>query len=79
MSTITRKDQQDTAAKLRNLLSIYEQNYDLISIGAYKSGTNPVLDEAIKKITAINHFLMQGVDEAFEYDKTVELMKKSIS
>lgn len=79
MSEITDKKQQAIASKLRNLLSIYNQNYDLVSIGAYKSGSNPLLDEAIRKIAKINEFLTQDVDETFSYDETIALMEKAIS
>ena len=39
----------------------YDDNVDLISIGAYKSGTNPVLDDAIAHNDKINNFLKQRV------------------
>ena len=60
--------------KLRNLLSLYNNNADLISIGAYKHGTNPALDEAIRKIDKINEFLMQRVEESYTLEETVQLL-----
>ena len=56
MSEIADKPQRDAASKMRNLLSVYYSNYDLVSIGAYKKGTNPALDEALKKIDKINAY-----------------------
>ncbi len=79
MTEITDKKQQAIASKLRNLLSIYNQNYDLISIGAYKSGTNAQLDEALKKITKINDFLKQEITDAFTIEQTLELMEKAVT
>lgn len=79
MSEITDKAQQQTAAKLRNLLSVYNTNFDLIAIGAYKKGSNPALDEAVKKIDKINAFLQQATDEAFSYEDTVRLMTEAVS
>lgn len=78
MSEITPRDQQDFAAKLRNLMSIYDANFDLVSIGAYKKGTNKSLDEAIEKIDKINEFLIQRTDEAFEYNDTVAMLREVI-
>ncbi|MDE5993600.1 MAG: FliI/YscN family ATPase, partial [Oscillospiraceae bacterium] len=78
MTEITDKDQQNTASKMRNLLSVYYANYDLVSIGAYKKGTNPALDEALRKIDKINAFLQQATDEAFSYEETVKMMKDAI-
>jgi flagellum-specific ATP synthase len=75
MTDITTKEHQETAARLRNLLSVYNQNYDLISIGAYKPGMNKKLDEAVGKIDKINQFLMQRVDESFRFEDTENLMK----
>ena len=49
---------------------------DLISIGAYKSGTNPRLDDAIARIDRVNAFLMQKIDESFSRDQSVEIMKE---
>ena len=78
MTEIATREQQDTAAKLRNLLSLYNANYDLVSIGAYKKGTNHALDEALKKIDKINEFLVQRIDDAFTFDETVNLMAEAI-
>ncbi len=78
MSEIADKPQRDAASKMRNLLSVYYSNYDLVSIGAYKKGTNPALDEALRKIDKINAFLQQATDEAFSYEETVEMMKAAV-
>lgn len=78
MSEIADKEHKMAAAKLRNLLSVYNANYDLVSIGAYKKGTNPALDEAIKKIDKINGFLTQATDEAFSFEETVKMLKDAV-
>lgn len=74
MSAITDKEHQKLASKLRDILSIYEKNSDLISIGAYKPGTNPKLDFAVSKIDKLNAFLMQGVDDKISAEETVQQM-----
>ncbi len=78
MSEIAPKEQKQAAAQLRNLLSVYESNYDLVSIGAYKKGSNRELDDALTKIDKINAFLMQATDESFEYEDTVRLLKDAV-
>lgn len=78
MNEIADEGQKDAASKLRNLMSVYEANYDLISIGAYKKGTNPLIDEAIEKITRINSFLTQKTEDSFEYDETVRMLKEAV-
>ncbi len=78
MSEIDTPEHKQAAGQLRNLLSLYTDNSDLISIGAYKHGTNPALDEAIRKIDAINEFLMQRVDDSYSLDETVQLLLEAV-
>ena len=79
MNEIVDKEHLAIANKIRNVLSVYYANYDLISIGAYKSGTNPELDNAIRRIERINNFLRQDVEEGFDYDQTISLMKEVLT
>jgi flagellum-specific ATP synthase len=76
MTDIVSPEHRALAAKIRDLLSVYYQNYDLISIGAYKPGMNRKLDEAVSKIDKINAFLTQQVDESFTAEETEQLMKE---
>ena len=78
MSEIAPKEHKQAAAKMRNLLSTYYANYDLVSIGAYKKGTNKALDEALRKIDKINGFLTQATDEAFSFDDTVKMLMDAV-
>ncbi len=75
MSAIATPEHKKLAGRLRDLYSLYIQNEDLISIGAYKAGTNPELDYAISKIGQINQFLMQNVEEAFSVDEIVKILR----
>lgn len=79
MSSIASKEQKELAGKIRNIMSVYNANQDLISIGAYKAGSNPELDNAIKKIGQINAFLQQAVDVKFTAEQTLDLMRKVIN
>lgn len=71
MSEIVLPEHKEAAAKFRRILSTYESNYDLVSIGAYKKGTNKELDDSIEKIDRMYDFLMQGVDERFTLEETI--------
>ncbi len=75
MNDIAAKEHNDDAKKIRDILSVYYANYDLISIGAYKKGTNPKLDEAMSKIDKVNEFLTQDVNDKYSYDEILQLMK----
>ena len=79
MNDIVPREQMDAAGAMRSLMAVYDANYDLVSIGAYKSGTNPALDEALRKNGGIDSFLRQRVDEKVEYADSVEMMKEAIA
>ncbi len=49
------------AAELRRLMAAYRDAKDLIEIGAYVKGTNPVVDRSVQLRGAIDHFLRQDV------------------
>lgn len=74
MTDIVSPEHRNLAARLRDILSTYEKNADLVSIGAYKSGSNPKLDFALTKIDAINQFLTQQIDDAFSYEQSLEAL-----
>ena len=76
MNEIVDPEHKKLASRIRDIMATYEKNADLVSIGAYKPGTNPKLDFALQKIDAINGFLTQYVDESFSYEECVEQMRK---
>jgi len=63
MHSITSPVHQQKARRLKQLVSRYQQSRDLISVGAYTAGTDPILDEAILQHQKIEHFLQQGIQE----------------
>ena len=75
MTDIVSPEHRQLAARVRDVMGVYEKNSDLVSIGAYKAGTNPKLDYALSKIDGIDQFLMQGVNEGFSYDQDLEMMR----
>ncbi len=63
---------QKLANKLRQLYSLYQQNKDLISVGAYQKGSDPRIDEAIEKNGAISDFLKQNMDYAVNITQSLK-------
>ncbi len=61
MQSLLSPDDLKTANRFRRLWSLYQQNSDLIQVGAYESGTNPELDEAIRLRQALEAFLRQDM------------------
>lgn len=76
MNSIVTKEHKALAGKLKNVLATYNEAEDLINIGAYKNGSNPDIDYAIRKIKDVNAFLCQGTDEKFTFDEEIELLAK---
>lgn len=78
MVEIVDEEHRRISSRFRNMLSLYQKNSDLISIGAYKKGTNAALDEAVSKINKMNAFLQQGIDERFSYEETLGFMESIV-
>ena len=76
MVEIVSPEHRQLASKLRDIMGVYEKNADLVSIGAYKAGTNAKLDHALGKIDGINQFLMQGINESFSYEESLEQLRR---
>ncbi|PWC22483.1 flagellum-specific ATP synthase FliI [Brenneria roseae subsp. roseae] len=54
--------------QFKQLLSSYQRNRDLISVGAYASGSDPMLDRAIQLYPQMEAFLQQGMFERCDYE-----------
>ncbi|TFW32090.1 FliI/YscN family ATPase, partial [Massilia horti] len=63
MHSITSTEHQQAARKLKQLYSRYERSRDLISVGAYAPGSDPLVDQAIAKHDQIETFLCQEIEE----------------
>ena len=65
---ITDAPWREQIRKLKRLMSAYNAQRDLIAIGAYQRGSDPVVDEALARWPAILQFLGQDVAEAADVD-----------
>ncbi|MEM1261504.1 MAG: FliI/YscN family ATPase [Pseudomonadota bacterium] len=61
-------DQQRQVNELRELVGAYQQNADLIRIGAYQRGADPVIDRALAVYPRVRHFLSQQLAERVTMD-----------
>lgn len=66
------------ARLIREHLAVYKEAEDLINIGAYRSGSNPSIDEAIRLHPAISEYLRQEVDEATDLATCGDLMQRIV-
>lgn len=65
----------ETGTRIFRWLKAYEDNRDLINIGAYVLGSDPLVDQAIAKRGAIRNFLCQKIDEPSTWDETLQALK----
>jgi flagellum-specific ATP synthase len=71
MPDIVDPEHMQRARELRRLYSTYQQNKDLISVGAYRPGADPRIDKAIEKNPAIMEFLQQDMDESVDMSRAL--------
>ena len=74
MDRVVDPDHLAAATSLREVLALYEENRDLVQVGAYKPGTDPRLDRALARIDAVHALLKQGVGEKRAFAQTREVM-----
>jgi len=72
MPQVVEKDHAELIQKCKNLMAVYRDSEDLINIGAYVSGSNRNIDEAIDYMPRINAFLRQSVDDHFDYARVIK-------
>lgn len=76
MPNVTSEEHQELARTLKQFYSIYQQNKDLISIGAYSQGSDPRIDQAIRLLPVINFYLQQKMKEVIPYQQSLEQMQE---
>ena len=79
MNQLMAPDQLEKANNFRRLWALYQQNKDLIQVGAYEHGVNPELDEAIKKRPLFEAFMQQDASERFDFDATQTALNKVVT
>ncbi|SIQ05136.1 flagellum-specific ATP synthase [Alkalispirochaeta americana] len=76
VNKITLPDHRDAAGALRRLLADYKEAEDLINAGVYVAGSNPAIDEAIRKRPMILKLLQQSSDECSSIEETRNALRE---
>ncbi len=79
MPEITDIEHQKRAQSFKKMYSLYEQNKDLINVGAYQPGSNQRIDEAIDYNPRLMGFLQQDMHESVNYDQSNAQMNELMS
>jgi flagellum-specific ATP synthase len=68
MTEVTDDEHQNLARRFKQIFSTYQQNRDLINVGAYTYGTDAKIDEAIELQPSFMDFLHQGMNTPMNFD-----------
>lgn len=75
MPQVTNDEHVLMSKAVRQVLSICRKNQDLVSIGAYKPGTDPAIDGAFTLKPTLDQYLQQGMKESVPYDMCVNMLR----
>ena len=70
-SRVTTPEHQRAAAKVREHIAIHQQKRDLVSLGAYVTGTDKRLDAALARADRIEAFLRQDSMQSNAFEETI--------
>jgi flagellum-specific ATP synthase len=79
MPAITSQEHQDLAQNMKQNYSLYQQNKDLIAIGAYNKGSDARIDQAINLLPVIKFYLQQKMKEVIPYDQSLSQLQEIIA
>ena len=74
MTDVVSREHLIAARRFRRLYSAYQQNRDLISVGAYQKGSDSEVDEAIEYHPQLMQFLQQDHTEAVTYENSLQAL-----
>lgn len=72
MTDLTAPEDEKKSRLFKQLFSSFQRNRDLINVGAYVAGTDPLLDKAITLFPAMQTFLQQGINEHCSYQEAYQ-------
>jgi len=72
MNDIVTREHRLAARAFKQLYSLYQQNRDLISVGAYEPGSNAQIDQAIQAMPALQAFLAQDMDTRVDLQQSLD-------
>ena len=73
---VVTKEHYNDFLKLKRVLSLIKENEVLVRVGAYKTGMDPELDNAMAKKEQIREFLIQDSQKLFDFNETIANFRK---
>ena len=69
--SIVKSEQAQMASRLRQAVALYEAKRDLVSMGAYVSGSDPALERVLRERATVERFLQQKESDYSSYEDTL--------
>jgi flagellum-specific ATP synthase len=79
MHQIATREQLDYATRFRQVYTTYQQNRDLISVGAYRRGSDPRIDLAVEQWPKILEFLRQDMYEPVNLERSYADLRQLVT
>ncbi len=74
MPSVVTEEHNTAAQGLKSMLASYRRVSDLIAIGAYKEGSDPMIDTAIQLKPRIDAFLKQGMNDSVAFNDSLQIL-----
>jgi flagellum-specific ATP synthase len=71
MPAVASAEHREQAGLIRKLIAVYARSEDLVRIGAYRPGSDPELDRALRARAAIRGFLTQRAQEEVHFSEAL--------
>lgn len=79
MPQVVSDDHLKLAYSVKQLYALYQQNKDLITVGAYNAGSDPAVDQAIALMPGIKQFLQQSLRENVDIVSSYQQMYQALN
>jgi len=76
MVSLIPPSQFDLVRRFKQLYSRYQRSRDLIAVGAYVPGSDPMVDQAIQLMPVLERFLQQDLSDRSSYEQTLGLLQQ---
>ncbi len=75
MPHVVSKEHMQVAMYVREVLSAYESLEDMVHLGLYTQGSNPLVDKVVKNQDKIREFFRQGLEQRVSYEESLQALK----
>jgi flagellum-specific ATP synthase len=76
---ITSREQQQAATATRRMVAVLDDAKDLIELGMYAAGSDPTIDDALRRSSAITEFVQQDFDQLSDLQTTAASLARVVA